>query len=52
MPKKLIDSQYSFNQVDICEEISLICSQENHDGYEYDLLLLASMYIQELRGNA
>lgn len=46
---KLIDSQLSFNKVDIVTELRIVPAQENCDGPDYDLMILAAEYITELR---
>lgn len=47
---KMIDSQLGFNQVDIVTELRIVPAQENCDGPDYDLMIAAADYIEELRG--
>ena len=47
--KYLVKCPLYDNPVDICSALTGIASQENHDGYDGDLMMRAAEYIRVLR---
>lgn len=47
--KYLVKCPLYDNPVDICSALTGIASQENHDGYDDDLMMLAAEHIRVLR---